>query len=107
MMLSYTAIILVTMLSLSEAISCPGSAKYKLTFKAEWTKLTHPEDFPSGKSPHFSSLAGCSHNANYVMWKPGINATEGVKDVAEEGKSLNTVQLSSTESGHDQGTVNQ
>ena len=77
-----------TIISLSEAISCSGPAKYTLTFLAEWTEETHPEDFPSGNNPHFSSLTGCSHNKGYLMWKPGINATEGVKDVAELGKFL-------------------
>ena len=77
-----------TIISLSGAISCLGSAKYTLTFQAEWTKETHPEDFPSGDDPHFSSLVGCSHNTGYRMWKPGINATKGVKNVAELGKFL-------------------
>ena len=72
--------------SFSEAISCPGSAVYKLTFQAEWTAKTHPDDFPSGRNPHFSALVGCTHNKEYLMWKPGINATQGVKDVAEHGK---------------------
>jgi hypothetical protein len=86
-MLAYT-VFLAAILSLSEAISCPGSAKYTLTFQAEWTVKTHPHDFPSGKRPHFSSLVGCSHNTEYVMWKPGRNATKGVKDVAELGKFI-------------------
>ena len=86
-MLSYI-VYLSTVISLSQAISCSGSAKYTLTFQAEWTKETHPEDFPSRDNPHFSSLVGCSHNTGYLMWKPGINATQGVKDVAELGKFL-------------------
>ena len=84
-MLLYTLFLAIT-LSHSRAIPCPGSAKYTLTFQAEWTAKTHPEDFPSGYKPHFSSLVGCSHNAEYVMWKPGQNVTKGVKDVAEEGR---------------------
>ena len=72
--------------SLSEAILCKGSAKYKLIFKGEWTRTSHPEDFPARNSPHFSRVVGCSHNSSYVMWKPGMNATLGVKDVAERGK---------------------
>ena len=75
-------------ISLSDAISCSGYAKYTLTFQAEWTKETHPEDFPSRHNPHFSSLVGCSHNTGYLMWKPGTNATQAVKDVAEHGKFL-------------------
>ena len=70
-------------ISLSQAIQCDGSAKYKFTFKGEWTKQSHPQDFPSG--PHFSSVVGCSHNLSYVMWRPGQNATKGVQLVAESG----------------------
>lgn len=87
-MVLHTLFLLALTLSLSQAIPCPGSAKYTLTFQAEWTAKAHPEDFPSGCTPHFSSLVGCSHNAEYVMWKPGQNATEGVKKVAEEGRLI-------------------
>ena len=69
---------------LSEAIPCKGSAKYKLTFKGEWTRASHPQDFPL--TAHFSPVVGCSHNSSYVMWKPGMKATAGVKQVAEIGK---------------------
>ena len=68
----------------TQAIQCQGTAKYTLTFQAEWTSQSHP-NFPSGSNPHFSPLVGCSHKADYVMWKPGINATTGVKNVAEFG----------------------
>ena len=84
-MLSYI-FYLSAIFSLSKAISCPGSAIYKLTFQAEWTAQTHPVDFPFRNNPHFSSLAGCTHNIQYLMWKPSIYATQGVKDVAERGK---------------------
>ena len=71
-------------LSAKEAVKCQGTARYTLTFQAEWTRDTHP-DFPSNRNPHFSPLVGCSHNASYVMWKPKMLATTGVKDVAETG----------------------
>ena len=67
----------------TQAIQCQGTAKYTLTFQAEWTRQSHP-NFPGG-SAHFSVLVGCSHKADYVMWKPGINATTGVQNVAEDG----------------------
>ena len=77
----YYCLCFLTTMSLSEAVLCNGSAKYKLTFKGEWTSTSHPQDFPSG--PHFSPVVGCSHNSSYIMWKPGIQATPGVKQVAE------------------------
>ncbi|XP_028391469.1 spondin-2-like [Dendronephthya gigantea] len=67
----------------SQAKPCNGSAKYTLTFKGEWSKASHPKDFPS--NPHFSSVVGCSHKSTYVMWRPGQNATKGVQNLAETG----------------------
>ena len=87
-MLLYILFVAATLLLHSQATSCPGSVKYTLTFQAEWTAKAHPEDFPSDHRPHFSPLVGCSHNAGYVMWKPGQNATKGVKDVAEKGRII-------------------
>jgi hypothetical protein len=72
--------------SSAQAIECQGTARYTLTFTAEWTSQTHP-DFPSGQD-HFSRLVGCSHKTDYVMWKPGIKATTGVKNVAEFGMKV-------------------
>ena len=76
----------------TDAISCNGSAKYTLTFQAEWTSARHA-DFPS--NPHFSAVVGCSHKADYVMWRPGEKASTGVKNVAELGKKqfLNSIIL--------------
>ena len=78
----YSVVYFGSIVSSARAIKCQGTAKYTLTFRAEWTRLSH-FDFP--RIPHFSSLVGCSHNTSYVMWRPGLMATKGVKDVAEEG----------------------
>ena len=67
----------------TEANSCHGLTKYTLIFRGEWTK-ERQADFPS--NAHFSLSAGCTHNASYVMWKSGILATTGVKNVAEFGR---------------------
>ena len=80
----YSVVCLVSTVAFTQAIQCQGTAKYTLKFQAEWTSQSHP-GFPSGSGPHFSVLVGCSHKADYVMWKPGIKATTGVKDVAERG----------------------
>ena len=68
----------------TKAIPCNGSAKYTLTFQAEWTSARHA-NFPS--DPHFSPMVGCSHKADYVMWRPGEKASTGVKNVAETGST--------------------
>ena len=76
------SVVVASFVSSTQATDCQGTAWYTLTFRAEWTRETH-FDFPSG--PHFSPLVGCSHKADYVMWKPGIKATTGVEHVAEFG----------------------
>ena len=63
--------------------TCEGSAEYELTFRALWSKETHPNAYIAGA--HFSPIVGASHNSRYKMWGPGLNATEGVKIVAETG----------------------
>ena len=80
----YSVVYFASIVSSTQAIECQGTARYTLTFQAEWTSQSH-QDFPS--NPHFSSLVGCSHKADYVMWTPGIKATTGVKNVAEFGMS--------------------
>ena len=83
----FTCLLTSGIISISQAVQCRGSAKYKLTFKGQWTKADHPQGFPEGKRPHFSPIVGCSHNASYVMWRPGQPATKGVQNVAEFGRS--------------------
>ncbi|XP_028390893.1 spondin-2-like [Dendronephthya gigantea] len=79
----FGVVYLVCTVSSAKAKQCKGTAKYTLTFQGEWNSTSHPQDFPP--NPHFSSPVGCSHNASYVMWIPGENASKGVKDVAEAG----------------------
>ncbi|XP_028390892.1 spondin-2-like isoform X2 [Dendronephthya gigantea] len=81
----FGVVYLVCTVSSAKAMQCKGTAKYTLTFQGEWSQASHPSDFPSSSTPHFSSPVGCSHNASYVMWIPGGNASKGVKDVAERG----------------------
>ena len=83
----FTCLLTSGIISISQAIQCRGSAKYKLTFKGQWTKADHPEGFPEGKGPHFSPVIGCSHNTLYIMWRPGEQATKGIQEVAEFGRS--------------------
>ena len=78
----YSVVYFGSTVSSAQAIKCQGTARYMLTFRAEWTSQSHP-DFP--RIAHFSRLVGCSHNASYVMWRSGIKATKGVKHVAEDG----------------------
>lgn len=59
------------------------TARYRATFQASWSAVTHPVDFPS--SAHFTSLVGGTHNAQVTFWREGVVATDGIKDMAERG----------------------
>ncbi|CAB4007309.1 Hypothetical predicted protein [Paramuricea clavata] len=66
----------------TEAKRCYGSANYTLTRRGTWTLERHPN---SPLLRGFSPTVGCSHNYRYVMWRQGIKATTGVKDLSEMG----------------------
>jgi hypothetical protein len=65
--------------------SCNGLAKYTLTRRGDWTDARHPN---SPMQRAITETVGCSHKADYVMWRPGTKATTGVKDVAETGMNI-------------------
>ena len=65
---------------------CQGVAQYGLTFYGMWSNMTHPNAFPfSPKFGRFSPLVGASLDSD-PLWMSGMNASEGVKNVAESGK---------------------
>jgi len=59
------------------------NARYKLTFNADWSAQTHPNEFPS--SAHFSGLIGMTHNGNTMLFAKGGIASDGIKNMAETG----------------------
>jgi len=59
------------------------NARYNLTFNANWSAQTHPNDFPS--SAHFSGLIGMTHNGNTMLFAKGEIASDGIKNMAETG----------------------
>jgi hypothetical protein len=54
-----------------------------VTFTATWSASTHavPPD------PHFSPLIGGTHNAMITFWREGSLASDGIKDMAERGRT--------------------
>lgn len=60
-------------------------ARYRVTFQATWSAETHPTDFPG--SPHFSPLIGGTHRATVTFWQPGGPASEGIRLMAEQGRT--------------------
>ena len=59
------------------------TARYRVTFDATWSALTHPLDFPA--VPHFSGLIGVVHTPNVTFWQEGAIASDGIKNMAEKG----------------------
>jgi Spondin_N len=60
-----------------------ATARYRVTFRATWSRGTHPTDFPS--NPHFSPLVGGTHGDAVTFWRGGALATEGIRRMAELG----------------------
>jgi hypothetical protein len=56
-----------------------------VVFDATWTQQTHPVDAPP--NPHFSPLIGGTHTADAVFWREGAIATEGIRQMAEGGRT--------------------
>ncbi len=56
-------------------VSAQSIAEYKLTFDAVWSPETHPDRFPTGRNPHFTSLIGGTHNESITFWEVGGTAT--------------------------------
>ncbi|NP_001161531.1 F-spondin-like protein precursor [Saccoglossus kowalevskii] len=71
---------------ITDCCAC-GSAKYRVTFIGQWTRSTHTKDYPAGHGNHWSSLTGCSHSKDYIVFEYGGYASEGIRRVAEWGSS--------------------
>ena len=61
-------------------------AKYELTFEGLWSRHTHPKDFPdNGWLTKFSDVIGASHTSEKNFWVHGEPASEGLKELVEQG----------------------
>lgn len=71
-------------------MTSPGSAaaettRYRVSFDSPWSAATHPVDYPANS--HFSRLVGGTHSAAVVFWREGARASQGIKDMAERGRT--------------------
>ena len=66
---------------------CPASARYQVTFASQWNANSHGNSppYPAGRSPHFTSLVGSTHNSQVTFWQRGQLATPGIESIAEIG----------------------
>ncbi|TGE21451.1 hypothetical protein E5K00_14285 [Hymenobacter aquaticus] len=64
-----------------------ATALYRVTFEATWSAATHPGSYPVGA--HFSPLMGASHahDAEAGLFRPGLAASTGIKNMAEIGNN--------------------
>lgn len=62
-----------------------ASATYRVTFDAIWSAQTHPTGIPN--NPHFSPLVGATHAEDTRFWETGGTASDGIKAMAEQGKT--------------------
>jgi hypothetical protein len=60
-------------------------ARYRVTFDASWSAQSHPNDIP--RTPHFSRLIGGTHRPTVKFWEPGALASEGIRLMAEQGRT--------------------
>ncbi|KRT83177.1 hypothetical protein AMK59_3362 [Oryctes borbonicus] len=61
-------------------------AKYEVTFEGLWSRNTHPKDFPTNNfKTKFSDIIGASHSVDYKFWYYDEYASDGLKELAEEG----------------------
>ena len=62
-----------------------SEASYNMTVKLNWQ---NPQ-FTVPAGVHVTALTGMIHSKDTFLWKPGIQATKGLEDVAEIGNSTN------------------
>ena len=62
-----------------------AAARYRVTFEASWSALSHPTDIP--RNPHFSRLIGGTHKSTVKFWESGRLASEGIRLMAEQGRT--------------------
>ncbi|XP_059051805.1 spondin-2-like [Achroia grisella] len=69
----------------SQTCELCSEARYEVIFQGHWSRLKHPYHYPSKPDENgYSHMVGASHAYNYIMWKQGLKATNGLKLLAEQ-----------------------
>lgn len=77
----FIAFVLLSLSGLSQNV-----VSYDISFTSTWNATDHG-NLPN--SPHWSDLVGTTHNNDARFWQLGMLATEGIKNIAEEGSNTN------------------
>ncbi|KAJ8709248.1 hypothetical protein PYW07_009074 [Mythimna separata] len=65
-----------------------SEARYEVIFYGKWSRVAHPRHYPTKPDDNgYSHMVGCSHTFDYSLWKQGINASDGLKMLAETADS--------------------
>ncbi|MCY4349614.1 MAG: spondin domain-containing protein [Thiotrichales bacterium] len=67
-----------------------GQAEDSVTYKMTFTGLWTADDITDSSLPggaHFTRVVGATHNDRTTLWRPGGQASAGVEDVAEFGRT--------------------
>lgn len=58
----------------------------QVTFEGLWSRNTHPKNFPNNSwLTRFSDIIGASHTVDYTFWNYRALASEGLRQLAENG----------------------
>ncbi|XP_078499680.1 spondin-2-like [Lissotriton helveticus] len=64
-----------------------GPANFSVSFSAEWSPSSFPKHYPTHRPPaQWSSLFGCTHKSDFVLWANGSFVPPGVRVFVENGK---------------------
>lgn len=83
---TFPIVVLASWASWSPALAeAPNEASYTVRFNASWSQSSHPIEWP--EDAHFSRLVGGVHSAGADFWQEDALASEGIKDMAERGRT--------------------
>ncbi len=69
-----------------EEVEVPkDSAVYDIVVQGMWAAASHPVNYPD--NAHFSPIVGMTHNDKAALFTIGTNASTGIKNMAETGKT--------------------
>ncbi|XP_063363886.1 spondin-2-like isoform X1 [Cydia amplana] len=67
-----------------ETCNLCSEARYEVIFEGQWSKLTHPQQFPSNMDKNaYSYMVGASHDYGFTLWEPDTFASPGLQEAAE------------------------